>query len=297
MGKLSKNEALKSITMFLIDEKTEAKYQKKIATELQEYQNSMLSIATKEGLEEFIRNDENAIERLTTILGLSGERFNRVISTLRVQKGFLFTTEWSDSALRNSLLENQTWMDEFCELLLNGRNLPKYQAIIPSFTLNYFHIDAEVIARICSDDVLGRQIKSSCSTKYNKEITYAYAKRVDDKIRSIVGKYGLHYENMLLPDGPNESLNLIHDTEKYIIVSYQYSVTTGKGQSDFADKLTNIRRMVRGNDKIKMLSLLDGAGWLVRGSDWNEVYGSCDYFLTLNTLDQLYDIIKEYYNI
>ena len=38
MGKLSKNEALKSITMFLIDEKTEAKYQKKIATELQEYQ-------------------------------------------------------------------------------------------------------------------------------------------------------------------------------------------------------------------------------------------------------------------
>ena len=297
MGKLSKNEALKSITMFLIDEKTEAKYQKKIATELQEYQNSMLSIATKEGLEEFIRNDENAIERLTTILGLSGERFNRVISTLRVQKGFLFTTEWSDSALRNSLLENQTWMDEFCELLLNGRNLPKYQAIIPSFTLNYFHIDAEVIARICSDDVLGRQIKSSCTTKYNKEITYAYAKRVDDKIRSIVGIYGLHYENMVLPDGPNESLNLIHDTEKYIIVSYQYSVTTGKGQSDFADKLTNIRRMVRGNEKIKMLSLLDGAGWLVRGSDWNEVYGSCDYFLTLNTLDQLDDIIKEYYNI
>ena len=295
MGKLSKNDALKSITMFLIDEKTEAKYQKKIATELLEYQNSMLSIATKDGLEEFIRSDENAIERLITILGLSGERFNRVISTLRVQKGFLFTTEWSDSGLRNSLLENQSWMDEFCELLLNGRNLPKYQAIIPAFTLNYFHIDAEVIARICSDDVLGRQIKSSCSTKYNKEITYAYAKRVDDKIRSIVGKYGLHYDNMLLPDGPNESLNLIHDTEKYIIVNYQYSVTTGKGQSDFADKLTNIRRMVRGNEKIKMLSLLDGAGWLVRGSDWNEVYGSCDYFL--NTLDQLDNIIKEYYNI
>jgi len=154
-----------------------------------------------------------------------------------------------------------------------------------------------VIARICSDDVLGRQIKSSCSTKYNKEITYAYAKRVDDKIRSIVGTYGLHYENMLLPDGPNGSFNLIHDTEKYIIVSYQYSVTTGKGQSDFADKLTNIRRMVRGNEKIKILSLLDGAGWLVRGSDWNEVYGSCDYFLTLNTLDQLDEIIKEYYNI
>lgn len=297
MGKLSKNDALKSITMFLIDEKTEAKYQKKIATELLEYQNSMLNIATKDGLEEFIRSDENAIERLITILGLSGERFNRVISTLRVQKGFLFTTEWSDTGLRNSLLENQPWMDEFCELLLNGRHLPKYQAIIPAFTLNYFHIDAEVIARICSDDVLGRQIKSSCSTKYNKEITYAYAKRVDDKIRSIVGKYGLHYDNMLLPDGPSESLNLIHDTEKYIIVNYQYSVTTGKGQSDFADKLTNIRRMVRGNDMIKMLSLLDGAGWLVRGSDWNEVYGSCDYFLTLNTLDLLDDIIKEYYNI
>lgn len=296
-GKLSKNDALKSITMFLIDEKTEAKYQKKVASELEAYQTSMLSIATKNGLEEFIRHDENAIERLITILGISGERFNRVISTIRFQKGFLFTTEWSDTGLRRSLLENQNWMDEFCELLLNGRNLPKYKEIIPAFTLNYFHIDAEVIARICSDDVLGRQIKAACSTKYNKEITYAYAKRVDDKIRAIVGKYGLHYENMLLPNGPKESLNLIHNTEKFIIVNYQYSVTTGKGQSDFSDKLTSIRRIVRNNENIRMLSLLDGAGWLVRGADWNEVYGSCDYFLTLNTLDTLENIIKEFYNI
>lgn len=298
-GKLSKDAALKSITMFLIDENTEAKYQKKVASELATYQSSMLRIATKEGLEEFIRSDENAIERLITILGISGERFNRVISTIRFQKGFLFTTEWSDTGLRKTLLENQGWMDEFCELLLNGRNIHKYKEIIPAFTLNYFHIDTEVIARICSDDVLGRQIKLTCSTKYNKEITYAYAKRVDDKIRAIVGKYGLHYENMPIPisGGPNDLLNLIHDTEKYIIVNYQYSVTTGKGQSDFSDKLTRIRKIVRNNENIKMLSLLDGAGWLVRGADWNEVYGSCDYFLTLNTLDNLETIIKEYYNI
>lgn len=298
-SKLSKDAALKSITMFLIDEKTEAKYQKKVASELAAYQSSMLRIATKEGLEEFIRSDENAIERLITILGISGERFNRVISTIRFQKGFLFTTEWSDTGLRKTLLENQSWMDEFCELLLNGRNILKYKEIIPAFTLNYFHIDTEVIARICSDDVLGRQIKSTYSTKYNKEITYAYAKRVDDKIRVIVGKYGLHYENMPIPIPgiPNDLLNLIHDKEKYIIVNYQYSVTTGKGQSDFSDKLTRMRKFVRNNENIKMLSLLDGAGWLVRGADWNEVYGSCDYFLTLNTLDNLENIIKEYYNI
>lgn len=297
MDKLSKNDALRSITMFLIDKKIEEKYQNKIAEELREYQDSMLEIATKDGLEEFIRKNENAIERLITILGLSGERFNRVISTLRIQKGFLFTTEWSDSGLRNSLLENQTWMDEFCELLLNGRNLPKYQALIPSFTLNHFHIDADVIARICSDDVLGRLIKASCNTKYNKEITSAYARCVDERIRSIIEKFGLHYESISLPEIQNEPYNLIHDTEKYIMVNYQYSVTTGKGQSDFADKLTNLRRLLRGKENIKMLSLLDGAGWLVRGSDWNEVYDCCDYFLTLNTLDQLESIVKEYFNI
>ena len=194
-------------------------------------------------------------------------------------------------------MENQAFMDEFCELLLNGRNLPKYQEIIPSFILQYFHIDSEVIARICSDDVLERQIKSTCSTKYNKEITYAYARRVDEKIKSIVQQYGLHYENIILPEASNDSLNLIHDTEKYIIVNSQYSVTTGKGQSDFADKMNTLRRTVRGNENIKMLTLLDGAGWLVRGADWDKVYGSCDFFLTLNTLDQLDDIVKEYYKI
>lgn len=297
MEKLSKNDALRAITMFLIDDATEARYKKKIASEVASYKDSMLGISTKDGLEEFIRSDDNAIEKLTTILGISGERFNRVISLLRFRKGYLFTTEWADSALRKNLMENQAFMDEFCELLLNGRNLPKYQEIIPSFILQYFHIDSEVIARICSDDVLERQIKSTCSTKYNKEITYAYARRVDEKIKSIVQQYGLHYENIILPEASNDSLNLIHDTEKYIIVNSQYSVTTGKGQSDFADKMNTLRRTVRGNENIKMLTLLDGAGWLVRGADWDKVYGSCDFFLTLNTLDQLDDIIKEYYKI
>ena len=296
-GKLNKDDALKAITMFLIDEKTQNKYKKKVSSELASYQNSMLGISTKEGLEKYIRSDENAIERLTTILGLSGERFKRVISLIRFNKGYVFTTEWSDTALRKLLIENQPLMDEFCELLLNGRNLPKYQAIIPAFILNYFHIDSEVIARICSDDVLGRQIKSTCSTKYNKEITQAYANRVNEKIRSITDKYHLHYEKRQIPGGNKELFDLIHDTEKYIVVNYQYSVTTGKGQSDHADKITEIRRMVQGNEDIKMLSLLDGAGWLVRGADWDRVYGCSDYFLTLKTLDQLEDIITEFYNI
>ena len=134
MEKLSKNDALRAITMFLIDDATEARYKKKIASEVASYKDSMLGISTKEGLEEFIRSDDNAIERLTTILGISGERFNRVISLLRFRKGYLFTTEWADSALRKNLMENQAFMDEFCELLLNGRNLPKYQEIIPDYS-------------------------------------------------------------------------------------------------------------------------------------------------------------------
>ena len=226
----------------------------------------------------------------------SGERFKRVVSLLRFNKGYLFTTEWSDSALRHNLMGNQSFMNEFCELLLNGRNLSRYQEIIPAFVLEYFHIDAEVIARICSDDVLERQIKSACSTMYNKEITYAYAKRVDDTIKSICKQYGLHYEERHLPEASKDPLNLIYDSEKYIIVNYQYSVTTGKGQSDFANKMDAIRRAVRGRESIKMLTFLDGAGWLVRGADWDKVYGSCDYFLTLNTIDQLDSILKSFFN-
>ena len=53
-GKLNKDDALKAITMFLIDEKTENKYKKKVSSELASYQNSMLGISTKEGLEKYI---------------------------------------------------------------------------------------------------------------------------------------------------------------------------------------------------------------------------------------------------
>ena len=297
MDKLRKQDALRATTMFLVDDEIERKYQRLIDAELNAYKGSMLGISTKKGLEEYIRKDINAIERLTTILGISGERFNRVISLLRFQKGHVFTSEWSDAKLRSILIEDRALMDEFCDLLLNGRNLPKYQEIIPAFLLNHFHIDSEVIARICSNDVLGRQIKSAYSTKYNKEITSAYSKRVDSKINAIASRYGLHYESMCLPSVSKDNLNVIHDNKTYIIVCYQYSVTTGKGQSDFAIKMANIRRAMRDDENIRMLILLDGAGWLVRGADWDKVYSCCDFFFTLKTLDSLEQVIKTNYKI
>ena len=297
MDKFRKQDALRATTLFLLDDETEQKYQRIIDSELDSYKESMLGISEKRGLEEFIRKDENAIERLTTILGISGERFNRVVSLLRFQKGHIFTSEWSDSKLRSKLLEDSIFMDEFCDLLLNGRSLPKYKEIIPAFLLNHFHIDSEVIARICNDDVLGRQIKSTYSTKYNKEITSVYAKRVDNRIKSITSRFGLRYESIRFPDISKDSLNVIHDTERYIIVCYQYSVTTVKGQSDFAAKMASIRRAVREDEFRKVLVLLDGAGWLVRGADWDKVYSCCDYFLTLKALDSLEQILKDNYNI
>lgn len=294
MLKLSHDNAIKSTLMFWVDEQIESKYEDLYEKEMPKY-DSLLSIRTKEELQSFIKNERESIKLLTTILGISGEKFKRVITLLRVRKGYTISTEWADNKVRTELCGSQNLMNEFCDLFFNQS---VYKNLIPRSILNDFRLDREWLIHVCSKDMLLKMIKTSYTTAYNGECANAYQEKVTESITAYTDKYGLSFgkviHNAILK---SESLYTISNDEKSIIVTMNYTVTTSNNQTRYYDKIQKIRSAIAGNRNYMLINILDGAGWVARGSDYQKIYTDCNYFLNLANIDKIKTIITEYFNI
>ena len=294
MLKLSHDNAIKSTLMFWVYEQIESKYEELYEKEIPKY-DSLLSIRTKEELQSFIKNERESIKLLTTILGISGEKFKRVITLLRVRKGYTISTEWADNKVRTELCCSQNLMNEFCDLFFNKG---VYKDLIPRSILNDFRFDREWLIHICSKDLLLKMIKTSYTTAYNGECANAYQEKVTESIKAHTDKYGLSFgkviHNTILK---SESLLTISNGEKSIIVTMNYTVTTSNNQTRYYDKIQKIRSAIAGNRNYMLINILDGAGWVARSSDYQKIYTDCNYFLNLANIDRIETIITEYFNI
>jgi hypothetical protein len=54
---------------------------------------------------------------------------------------------------------------------------------------------------------------------------------------------------------------------------------------------------LRNDSNIMMINILDGAGWIGRGSDCKQIYYNCHHFLNLKMIHKLEQIIVEFFNI
>lgn len=297
MKKISLEEAIRSTTMFLNDPAIENSFEKKIVEEISGYRE-MSGIATQEGLEAFIRKEPTSIKKIITVLGISGEKFKRVVTMIRVEKGYTFDSEWDEVHLRTELCEKPDLMHEFCELLLNGRDLIKFQNRIPKFILQDFRIDQDILNRLCNDDILRKLTKSSVSTAYNKAYSDFYARQIINRLTEFAEQYGLHYQNAPVDGMGKNNLHYISNTEKNIIVNFQFNLTTSKSQTEYAEKTIRPLRTKSGaKPNIIMVNILDGAGWIARSADYKKIYFDCDFFLNLRNINQLESIIKKTFNI
>lgn len=298
MKKIKLDEGIRKTTMFLNDETIEKKYENAIKTKIVAYKK-MSDISTREGLESFIRSTPDSIEMLITLLGIAVEKFKRVVTMLRVEKGYTFDSEWPERRVQKELCEKPDFMREFCELFLNGCKIDRYKKKIPYLVLQDFCIDNNTIDRLRNEDMLRKLIKNSCLTRYNKEYGDLYAEKIQTFLKSQAEKYGLHYTVGPIDEIGKGNLHAITNTENYLIVTFQYNVTTSKGQTTYADNtIYPIWQKSRTNKEyFTVVNMLDGAGWVARASDYRKVYNYCDYFLNLNTLDELEKIIKQTFNI
>lgn len=155
----SMEEFIKSTTMFYIDDELEKEFDAEVEKDVREIKSELLGITTEEGLKSYIRSNPKSLDRITSIMNISEEKFKRIITMLRVEKGYMPTGEWTLTGLRNQMIASDEWMDEVCNLLQSGARLEAYQKLIPGFYLTNFVIDANTMGRIANDDDIRRLVR------------------------------------------------------------------------------------------------------------------------------------------
>ena len=297
MSKISQREALRTTTMFLCDSQIEAYYDNLLNKQVQALKRTLSGIGTIEGLKKYVRSEKNAIDNIITLLGISGEKFKRVVSWIRLSKGYTFDSEWSSSSLRSKMIEDERLMEEFCELFINGYVSPKFSSIVPHFILQDFRIDDEVMRRLTSDDFVRNLVKDKVTTEYNTRYADLYVKTLHSKIKEIALNHGIEFRKMQIPNYSEEELALTY-AGKYIVINHHFYLTTSSSQTAYYDNVIKPKyKKAQSFNNIIVINILDGAGWVGRSADFRKIYADCNYFLNLKSLDKLNDIITEFFNI
>lgn len=299
MKKLEWEIIFKNTTFFIVDNKIEDYYQEEIDKRIKKISSQINSLLDDDGVLNFIKNEKDSLSTLITLLGISGERFNRIVSMIRVSHGHIFETEWnSSSGMRNKLLVNPQILDDVCELFKNGSSNEKYKALIPNLILQKFHIDDKTLKRVGDKEFLKELVQVKLNTEYNTKYKDAYHNLIFSKIQPIAFRYGLEISENITPEGCSYPAMLILKAgSKSIIVNESYNLTTGQGQTTYQGKLAEMYKVVRDNPDALLINILDGAGWIARGSDCRQIYHNCHHFLNLKTIDYIEQIIKDFYNI
>lgn len=298
MEKIKLTDALKSTTMFLVDNEVEIAMEKQIVDTIKLYQQKMLGIGIKEGLAKFIRSNKESIYMIETLLGISGEKLKRVVSMIRLKQGYTFDSEWSEEKIQKELSQKTSMMDEFCDLFINGKNMESYQDFIPGFILQDFKIDADTLGRLSNEDFLRFLIKSRLIATYSAKYSHSYDKAIADVILPYTNSVGLSYFPTILQSVSSTVCYIITDNSRRIIINFSFLSTTSNSQNKYwKDHISPVYKESRNDDDTIVINILDGAGWIGRSNAYKSIYYDCDYFLNLNNLDKIKTIINEFFNI
>lgn len=299
MKKLDYKTAFKNTSMFLVNDTIEDHYEGYLEDRIKILKQSLLNVHTVDGLESYIRTDPDSINNIITLLGISGEKFKRIVSWIRLNQGFTFESEWSNIKLRNELLGNKDLMRDYCELFSSGNSTKKFMEIVPRFILSDFKIDKDTVARLLNDDYVRNLVKDKIFTEYNARYCDFYYSELFKKIDEISNSFGLEFNRYLkIPEISGISLKGIDYNKKSIIINSHFYLTTSSNQTKYYnDIIKTIFQGARINENIKVINILDGAGWIGRSSDYKKIYQDCDYFLNIKTIDNLQEIIKEHFKI
>ena len=134
--KIEFEELFNSTTMFYVNEAYEDDMEQEVQKKVDELAAELHCINTKEGLKEYIVGHKDSLDNLTSLMEISTERFKRMVSMIRKERGFVFSTEWGLGKVRSAMMESPAMMESVLNLLWDGRNDEKLKAKIPFFYLD-----------------------------------------------------------------------------------------------------------------------------------------------------------------
>lgn len=297
-------EFIKSARMFYIDADLEKDYADKVSKRVPELRTRLLGIATIEGLKKYIREDSEALDRITSLLNISEEKFKRIITVLRIQKRHTPSSEWSLLKVREQMIESTIFMDEICELLMSGANLDKYKEMIPAFYLENFMIDAATLGRLASPDDIRRLIKKGLEGNYNNKIGDSFFKYASDLVTIACDKAGITYaikKNVPFVD-KTISIAIPNETTPRLLIDITYGITTSSTQTRYAERAASAAAKIKERNldkqdkqRIIFINVVDGAGWVARQSDLNKIERCSDYLMNIQALGSIGDLIHYYF--
>lgn len=302
MTKIPYNDLVLSMTMFFLNSDIDNKYFELRKNKLATLRAQLKGIDTRTGLVRYIKGNENALENLLVLLGISTELFKRVISLFRIERGMFFSSEWDVKCVRKYILNDELMMAKVCDLFLKGPDDPMIGNLISKYRLSNFVINEKVIKRIQNDDFMDFLISKDFDTAYNADVSQSIINIIDDKLNSICKQR--HYIlkqncNVDAEGNGTQQIQVNYAIHKDALelpiyyIKYSFNVTTSRGQTDFKRSVQNLRAYIkRTNPNAKQIAIIDGAGWVARQSDFHDVWDYCDSCLNLKHINEVIDIIK-----
>lgn len=294
--KLAFNEVITSSTIFYNNPSVESEFNEFIAEKAHQIRDSNIGHGhiTRDDILHFLLNETEALERILGILHVSEEKFLRIISLIRRLQG-TYDKEWSINRIEKEIRMDSgdtPFAYRIVDILLNGYQDPILIAHLPQVyrerlkltTLNEYTTDEELIFRL----------KDKYKAKYNSMKGYA----IEEIIRHEIEQTGQTYTkgktalvdttvDWMIPDLINPQ----------IIIMSTYQETTASNQSTKARDMMKCyeaiqHRNMQTNENRIFINFVDGGGWLARRADLKRLYDGCHYFLNLQNVGQLQDIIN-----
>ncbi len=297
--KLTFQEAWDSSTIFFVDEELEDEIDAKVAKLLRLSQSSHISTTKKRTIEDiaaFLKENPASLDVILRDIGLSDEKFMRIISLLRkigrISGGF--DSEWSIAKIKRQLVDETFLLELVAKLLLDGKRDQELSTYIPRYyldKLNYREIGTipQALREI--------RYKESTIGTYGARKGHKVETIIQERLEKIKTEYGVGYGK-----GRSRFTNVDIDfaiptvQDPWIIIMSSFQETTSSGQTTKTrDMLAAYTKINKSNSRYGenrvFVNFVDGGGWLARKRDLERLVEECHYFVNLQHLDMLESIV------
>jgi hypothetical protein len=297
--KLTFQEAWDSSTIFFVDNELEDEIDEIVSGLLRLSQSPHISATEERTLDDtvaFLQESPHGLHVVLRDIGLSDEKFMRIVSLLRKigRIGGGFDREWSISKIKRQLIDDLPFLTLVAKLLFDGKRDEELALHIPRFyldKLNYREIGTipQALREV--------RYKESTIGTYGGRKGYKVEATIQKKLEEIYHNHGIGYEK-----GRSRFINVDIDfaiptlNDPWVVIMSSFQETTSSGQTTKAREMLAAYNQInasnsRHGENRAFVNFVDGGGWLARKRDMERLVDQCHYFINLNNLDLLEAII------
>ena len=295
--KISYEEMFNSATMFYVNPECEAEINDQISRQTANILNGLRTIQDKESLKQYIIDHKDSLDHLTSVAEISEERFKRMVSMIRKDRGFVFNTEWSLGKIRTAMMDSPAMMESVLNLIWNGKNDPKMQAVIPAFYLDNMIMDENTLNKIKNENSVRQLVKRGLEGTYSNMIGDAILAEIEKELKRVCAKHGLEYQKNVRVPILDRAVSFVLEkpAKPGLVLDVSYSVTTSSSQGSKKEAARKTEQVVKDlrskGQQMIYVNFLDGAGWIGRQADLREIHRCSDYGINFQNMGLLEDII------